>query len=79
MSLARDRWIPLAEIAEREGGIKPASLRRIAEEQQRPSSRRYTRRTLRRWPPFEKNPSGHWGIKESRYQVWLAARQGVKR
>lgn len=69
MSLARGRFILIAEVA-REWGVSLATLRRIATEQQKVSSTRISQRTLRRWPQFEKNPSGRWGISEAAYEAW---------
>jgi hypothetical protein len=68
MALPKDRWMPLAEIAALHGR-KPASLREIAMAQHGLFSKpRFTQRTLSRWPKFQKDPSGRYGMWESEYR-----------
>jgi hypothetical protein len=66
MRIAPDRWMSLAEIARRMN-VQPDTVRHIAQQQRRAHSSRYTTRTLRRWPPMDKNASGRWGCWESEY------------
>lgn len=73
MTLSRDRWMPISEIAEIHGKSVD-TIRKIAQSQNgifRTS--RYSRRTLNRWPKFSKDPSGQWGVWQSVYERAIGA------
>jgi hypothetical protein len=59
-----DRWINLREIAERHGK-SPKTLRTIAEQQNGIARRTRSLRTLAKWPTFQRDASGRWGLWES--------------
>jgi hypothetical protein len=64
--MTRDRWMPIREVAERHGK-SPKTLRAIAEEQNGIARKTRSNRTLIRWPKFQRDGSGRWGVFESQY------------